>query len=388
MISLNEREYWFWLCNIKDIGGATIEALINYFKKPKEVYLAGEDELRKIPGIGQQKAKQIIDSKNPERIRLRLRSMKERGISFLSCADEEFPDKLREIEHSPHGIYVKGKLPDIRFPVVAVVGARECSGYGRDAAEYFSYELSGKGIQILSGMARGVDSAAHYGAIRASFPTYAVLGCGVDVCYPPENYSIFSEIGKRGGLISEYPPGTKPFPANFPYRNRIMAGLCDAILVVEARKKSGSLITANLGLSQGKDILAVPGRINDSLSIGCNDLIKLGAGLVQEPGDVLYALEISFPYLFKGGFKSEKKEKGTSYCSGEVKGGLKAGEETIYKLLGMEPKHISSVTDESGLPLSRVIEALFELERMGMVCVCGQNYYRRVLEERQPFSIS
>lgn len=396
MVRLNKREYWFWLCNINGIGNVTTERLLHYFKEPEAVYNAGEAELRKVPGIGEKRIRQIIDSRKPETFCKNLKRVEDMGICFLPFEDEAFPEKLKRIEHPPYGIYVKGKLPDVRFPSVAIVGARECSGYGRDLAEYFSYELSGRGVQIISGMARGVDSSAHYGAICASSSTYAVLGCGVDVCYPLENYTLFCEIIKKGGLISEYPPGTKPSPGNFPYRNRVISGLSDAVLVVEARKRSGSLITANLGLSQGKDILAVPGRVNDTLSRGCNDLIKLGAGLVETPEDVLDALKISFPYLCggkescaagrEGGFKRRENPAGADEKAGGRE--LSPQEEGVYKLLGIEPKHISSIIEESGLSFSEVVEALFELERIGVIAVCGQNYYRRVLGESLPLSIS
>ena len=377
---LNEREYWFWLCNINTIGSIMTEKLLDYFKEPEAVYNAGEAELRKVPGIGEKRIKEIIKSKEPEEVRKKLKKVEDMGICFLSYGDEAFPEKLKKIEHPPYGLYVKGKLPDVRFPTVAVVGARECSGYGKDIARYFSHELSGMGIQIISGMARGVDSSAHCGAISASFATYAVLGCGVDICYPLENHKLFYEISKTGGLISEYPPGTKPSPGNFPYRNRIISGLSDAILVVEARKKSGSLITANLGLNQGKDIFAIPGRINDTLSVGCNDLIKLGAGLVESPSDIRDALSISFPYLYE--FSTGKTNDTKAVKNGEIFSGIKPEDEKIYNILGIEPKHISSIMNESALPFSRITESLFELERAGMICVCGQNYYRRVLEER------
>lgn len=380
MVSLNEREYWFWLCNISSIGSVTIEALLDYFKEPAAVYHAGEDELKRVEGIGKGRVSRIMESKKPEKIRHSLKRTEAMGIRFLSCADEEFPDKLRKIEHSPHGIYVKGKLPDIRFPVVAVVGARECSGYGRDVAGYISYGLSKRGVQIISGMARGVDYMAHCGAIRAGAHTFAVMGCGLDICYPPENYSLFCEMEKRGGIISEYPPGTKPVPGNFPYRNRIIAGLCDAILVVEARERSGSLITADFALSQGKDVFAVPGRINDSLSKGCNDLIRLGAGLVQTPEDILDALELSFPHLCRV-FEGKEEPVG-------LNGNLRVQEEKVYGLLGTEPRHVSSIIEETGLPVSQVTEALFELEKAGIIAVCGQNYYRRVFGESLPLSIS
>lgn len=371
MTHLNEREYWFWLCNIDSIGSVLTERLLAYFKEPGNVYNAGENELKEVEGIKEGRIRKIISSKNPEKIRYNLKRMEKMGIRFLSFADEEFPEKLKSIEHMPYGIYVRGNLPDVRFPVVAVVGARECSGYGRDVARYLSCELSKRGVQIISGMARGVDSAAHYGALSSSSPTFAVLGCGLDICYPLENYSIFCEMGRRGGIISEYPAGTKPSPGNFPYRNRIIAGLCDAILVVEAREKSGSLITANFALSQGKDVFAVPGRIGDTLSKGCNDLIKLGAGLVQTPDDILDALEISFPHLCR---VFEGKEDGTAGRK------LSPKEDRVYKLLGTEPKHISRVMEESGLSFSEVVEALFEMERVGLIAVCGQNYYRRVMD--------
>lgn len=420
---LNSRELWFWLCNIENVGPVIIEALLNYFKEPEAVYDATEAELLRINGIGKTRINNIMKGKDPEIIRRKMEDMEKKGIHFLSYYDEAFPQKLRDIENPPYWIYYKGRLPDVRFPVLAVVGARECSGYGRDVAKYLSCRLSKCGVQIVSGMARGIDSAAHRGALLAAgygrepergygsereggcnseapggyfskngAPTFAVLGCGVDVCYPPENYSLYSEINKNGGIISEYPMGIGPFPGNFPRRNRIISGLSDGILVIEAREKSGSLITANLGLSQGKDVFAVPGRINDELSKGCNDLIRLGAGLTEKPEDILDSLAIRFPYLFtEFNDKNAKKIKAETASTQEGyknNTGLTALEEILYNALTVEPKHISCILEESGLGFSQLIEGLFDLEKKGMIQMCGQNYYRRVLGESLPLSIS
>lgn len=411
---LNSRELWFWLCNIENVGPVIIEALLKYFKEPEAVYDAAEAELLKINGIGKTRINNIMKGKEPEIIRRKMEDMEKKGIHFLSYYDEAFPQKLRDIENPPYWIYYKGRLPDVRFPVLAVVGARECSGYGRDVAKYLSCRLSKCGVQIISGMARGIDSAAHRGALLAAgygrepergygseteggcssenpgryfsengAPTFAVLGCGVDVCYPPENYSLYSEINKNGGIISEYPMGIGPFPGNFPRRNRIISGLSDGILVIEARERSGSLITANLGLGQGKDVFAVPGRINDELSKGCNDLIRLGAGLTEKPEDILDSLAMRFPYLF-----TEFNDKSAQNIKTETASGLSAFEEILYNCLTVEPKHISCILEESGLGFSQLIEGLFDLEKKGMIQMCGQNYYRRVLGESLPLSIS
>ncbi|MBQ6538189.1 MAG: DNA-processing protein DprA [Eubacterium sp.] len=213
-----------------------------------------------------------------------------KDIWCYESGDERFPEKLKYIPDPPKRIYVKGSLPDEDKPAVAIVGARNCTPYGRDMARVFSFRLARSGVSIISGMALGIDGWSHQGALEAGGRTYAVLGSGVDICAPVTHQKLYNSILNRGGIISEQKPGTGPFPANFPKRNRIISGLSDAILVVEAGMKSGSLITADFALAQGKDVFVIPGRIGDELSAGCNRLINQGAIPVMTPEDILERL--------------------------------------------------------------------------------------------------
>ena len=219
-----------------------------------------------------------------------MKKLEASGISFVSVADEEYPKKLRSIPEQPLGLYFRGTLPDENVPTVAIIGARICSEYGRYMARSLGKDLAAAGIQVISGMALGVDGIAQTGAIQTGGYSAAVTGNGVDVIYPPENARLYENLVSSGGVISEYPVGTNPRPNLFPARNRIIAGLADAVVVIEARRKSGTLVTVDFAQKQGKSIFAVPGRITDRLSDGCNELIHKGiaravlstGGLVQQ----------------------------------------------------------------------------------------------------------
>lgn len=230
----------------------------------------------------------------------------EKGIRFITHLDPDYPSRLLSMYDFPAALYVKGDLPKEDEPAAAIIGARECSAYGRQTAEHMAKELAEAGVTIISGLARGIDGAGHKGALDGGGKTFAVLGCGVNICYPRSNYSLYTQIGEQGGLISEYPPDTPPLARNFPMRNRIISGLSDAVLVIEARKKSGSLITAQTGLDQGKDIYAVPGRITDSLSEGCNQLIASGAFVLLSAENLLENMGISYKKKDRAGGKIEK----------------------------------------------------------------------------------
>lgn len=194
----------------------------------------------------------------------------------------------------PEGIYVNGNLPDPGLPAVAMVGARKCSSYGKAQAEYFAKTLAEYGVQIISGLAYGIDSYSHQGALLGKGRTFAVMGCGADLCYPRENQALYRKIIETGGgILSELPSGTPPRPWNFPNRNRLISALSDLVLIVEARERSGSLITADFALEQGKSVMAVPGRVNDALSEGCNRLLAQGAGVAWSVQAVLDELGIS-----------------------------------------------------------------------------------------------
>lgn len=223
------------------------------------------------------------------------KDLEKKGISFVSCLSEKYPKRLSYIPDKPFLLYYSGRLPDDKKPTVAIIGARACSEYGKMVAYKFGRELAIDGVQIVSGMARGIDGVGQKGALSVHGQTYAVLGSGVDVCYPKEHIGLYEEIKNNGGLISEYPPGTKPLTGFFPERNRIISGLADIVLVVEAKTRSGTYITVTQALEQGREVYAVPGRITDVLSDGCNRLIKDGAGVADGVNTLLDVLKQMYP---------------------------------------------------------------------------------------------
>ena len=292
----------------------------------------------------------------------------EKSIYWIAREDKKYPEKLKNIANPTKGLYVCGRLPQEELLTIAIVGARNCTAYGSEMAKYFARELAAAGVQIVSGLARGIDSYAHWGALEAGGATFAILGCGVDVCYPKENKRLYERMLEKGGIISEYKQGEPPLKGYFPQRNRIISGLCDGILVVEARKKSGSLITVDWGLEQGKDIFALPGRSIDSLSGGCNKIIRQGAILVETPEDVLEEYNFAKEYKLQ---KSEKMKKNNIP--------LETKEKMVYSRLSLEPKHINDMINETEYTASEIMEALLNLELSGRIRDTGGGYYIIVL---------
>lgn len=217
-----------------------------------------------------------------------------RGISFVTAGEEGYPKKLANIPDAPCAVYYVGKLPKDEEKTIAVIGARNCSEYGKAMAKQFGEILAGAGIQIVSGMARGIDGIGQQAALDAGGYSIGVLGCGVDICYPAENRPLYERLIAEGGICSEYPPGIKPRTVLFPPRNRIISGLCDGVLVIEAKERSGTLITVDMALEQGREVYALPGRATDALSMGCNRLIRQGAELVVSPQEMLRELKSDY----------------------------------------------------------------------------------------------
>lgn len=368
----SENEYLFWLSQIPGIGAVTIRKLQLKFEHYQNVFQAAyannieekalSEELRLKKG---QWSAVCAAVGRLDECREQMRDMRSRNISFVSHLDPNYPKRLLEIPDFPVALYVRGELPKEKHPSVAIVGARNCSAYGEQIAEKFARMLSEEGVQIISGLALGIDGAAHRGALQGKQHTYAVLGCGVNICYPSANYKLYEAMMESGGIISEFPMNTKPNPRNFPMRNRIISGLSDAILVVEAKERSGSLITAELGLDQGREIFAVPGRVTDYLSAGCNSLIKQGAHLANSPNDVL-------EYL---GVKCQKEliihEKSTN--------GLAKREKIVYSCIDFKPKHLDQIVSECGLSITECMGLLMELELGGYIFRTGNHYYGKIL---------
>ena len=250
-------------------------------------------------------------------------------MRLLPYSSRAYPDKLTHIAQPPYAIFCKGAMPDARKSV-GIVGARMCSEYGRSIATKLGKLLADKDVQVISGMALGIDSASHAGALQGKGSTFAVLGCGCDVCYPKNARNLYENIqSSGGGILSEYPPGTKPMPYRFPERNRIISALSDCLVVVEAKKKSGSLITVNFALEQGKTVYALPGRLGDTLSEGCNNLIFEGAGIANSVDIILDELQIS--------------EKLKTDLEAKSNFRLASREEMVYSCLDLRPKYLEEI---------------------------------------------
>lgn len=277
----------------------------------------------------------------------------------IPAFDSRFPERLREIPESPGCIYLKGRLPDPVEMTVGIIGARDGTEYGKMVARTLAKELSEYGISIISGMAYGIDTAAHEGALLGGGKTYAVLGCGVDICYPAINKKLYSKIQEEGGIISEYPEGSPPLPHHFVARNRLIAGLSDILIVVEAKERSGTFITVDRALEQGKQVFVVPGRITDPLSRGCNKLLMEGASLCLSKEDILSCFSI------EAGKDNEKKPN------------LKGEEKRIYNALDLEGKHIDALYKELEIPLQSLYSVLVKLEIEGYCESFSSSYYRK-----------
>ena len=365
---LDNRFMFYLLSNTPTIGAISIMKLYNQFPELKELLELDSKELASMEILHKGQVNELVQNRdNIDTIYEEFRYMEQSDISFITYEDEDYPNKLRNISSAPMVLYVKGELPDTETPSVAIVGARASTNYGISSAEFFSEYLANEGINIISGMARGIDGAAHRGALKSrNGKTYSILGCGVNIIYPRENMDIYEAVyaGGRGGILSEVPPGTSAVSQNFPIRNRIISGLADVVLIVEAREKSGSLITADLALDQGKDVMAIPGRITDPMSKGCNALISAGARIANSPSDVLDVLnicvrgEMNFP------------EKNIKLLANK--------EKIVYSTLDSAPKHTEEIVYLTGLPMQEVVSILIELELKGFAVQISSNYYGAV----------
>ncbi len=284
-----EEIYAYWLCGIPGIGNKTIGKLVEYCGGTAQaVYEAGEKQWETVLRSRQlETMKQITKKWNPE---VEFEKLQKKHILFYSMENDNYPKRLRYIPDAPYGIFVKGRLPQDEMLSVAIIGARDCSEYGSFVAKQLGRFLGEKGVQIISGMARGIDGISQKAALEAAGISFGVLGCGVDVCYPSGNRNLYEALIEQGGVLSTYLPGTQPNARLFPPRNRIVSGLADVVIVIEAREKSGTLITVDMALEQGKEVYVVPGRITDRLSDGCNNLLRQGAGIILSPEDFLEEL--------------------------------------------------------------------------------------------------
>ncbi len=330
-----------------------IKALLDRFGDPKRVLEASRRELARVDGIGEQLAGVIKETDVRGKVSRELKLIEEFNVSIVTIRDQSYPKNLRQIYDSPPLLYVRGNLQPRDDLAISMVGSRLATNYGRTVTERVAGDLARHGVTMVSGMARGIDSAAHRGALSVGGRTIAVLGCGVDIIYPRENRHLFEEIMAHGAVISEFPMSTPPEGVNFPRRNRIISGLSLGVVIVQASTRSGSLITARLALEQNRDVFAVPGNIGMAGTQGTNRLIKQGAKLVESAEDIL---EEILPRLRPPGSASE---------DGDLP--LEEEEERIFCLLEDEPIHIDSIIVQSGMSVSRVSAILLQLELKGLV---------------------
>lgn len=357
--------YECWLAGIEGISDSQKRKLREVYGDGKTIYYIEETRLEKQLFLNDQDMEILKCAKKAADIEEKWKRIEKKQIKFIPYFSEEYPEKLKVIADPPYALYVLGRLPDENRKSAAIVGARNCTSYGEQMALQYGRSLADAGIQVISGMARGIDGAGQRGALNGGGSTYAVLGCGVDVCYPRENIGLYMDIQTRGGIISEFPPGTEPFAWNFPKRNRIISGMSDWILVMEAKEKSGSLITADLALDQGKDVYALPGPVTSALSQGCHRLIRQGAGILITPEELMEEWNLNQVRI---GQKIDKNEKM-----------LESPERMVYSCLDLFPKGIDELMKETDLSISELMERLITLELKGYAKEVSRNYYIRLL---------
>lgn len=355
----NDFKYDFWLASLTNINSSKRIQVRELCGNAQAVYELREETLKNMHLFTDNELQHLLESRKKDLNRAWERFMGQ-NIQMFPIGSRQYPQRLAEISQPPYAIFCKGSMPDARKSV-GIVGARVCSEYGRSIATKLGKMLAGKDVQVISGMALGIDSASHAGALQGKGSTFAVLGCGCDICYPKNARNLYENIQTSGGILSEYPPGTEPLPYRFPERNRIISALSDCLVVVEAKKKSGSLITADASLEQGKDVYAVPGRFGDALSEGCNALIGQGAGII-------YDLDI---FLQNLGYLPEKNAETT-----KIKNiSLDKNEQLVYGMVDLHPKYINYIIEETGLDLLTVLHSLDKLKRYGLVQETFQNYF-------------
>ena len=370
-------KYWLWFSEL-GLHSQTRLALLQHFESPETVYFADEKEILLVDSMTREQAA-LLSRKDLSPAEKILEECQKQELHILTIQDAGYPARLKNIYDPPVLLYVKGTLPPMDEQVaVAVVGTRSCTPYGIQCAEKLGGQLASGGAIVVTGMARGIDSAAARGALRNGGTVIGVLGNGLDVVYPPENRYLYEDVAASGALITEYAPGTEPAGRHFPVRNRILSGLSVAALVVEAPERSGALITAETALEQGRDVYAVPGPIDSEASRGCNRLIRDGANLVADGWDLLRDYEGRFPGkvsekqakrpVVNLGYQKREEQKAPVKKLPELLDLSKEGaaltddQLLVLKTLTEEPALVDDLVEQTQLPVRRVLSALTMLE--------------------------
>ncbi|MBI1766519.1 MAG: DNA-protecting protein DprA [Acidobacteria bacterium] len=373
---------WIALNMIRGIGPRTANQLLAEFGTPAQVFAASRLWLEKL-GLKPNTIQELHDSSILEKANAEIERLEALHARVITLEDEDYPALLREIHDPPIALYVRGDLPRAYAqPCLAVVGSRRCSTYGVNTAQMLARDLAANGLTIVSGMARGIDAAAHRGALEvaeAGGQTIAIVGTGLETIYPKEHKGLEAEIMAHGAVISEFPLGTPPLPQNFPYRNRILSGLCFGVLVVEAAEHSGSLITARLAYEQGREVFAVPGNITSQTSFGPNYLIKDGAKLVQQWRDVVEELPLDMKEKILDVQRlAEQKDGNVQPLFPAVE--FSASERQLLEILSADvPAHIDQLLMSSGLASAELMNALLSLEMKDRIReLPGKSFIKRL----------
>lgn len=349
------EEFRFWVAwnMVEQVGAKRFAALIHRFGSAEAAWRAPVSKLATTPGIGETvvAGREAVNESEVDAV---IKRMARIGVHIVTLNDASYPANLRNLCDAPPVLYIRGSLEESDDTSVAVVGTRTPTPLGRLTAEHFAAGLAAQGITVVSGLARGIDTCAHTGALSGGGRTIGVLGSGIDVPYPPENAGLMDRMAEQGAVMTEFCPGTPPVPGNFPARNRVISGLSRGVLVVEAAHDSGSLITAGHALEQGREVFAIPGTIGSELSCGPNTLIKQGARLVERVEDILD--EMRLPAL-----------SGRELKALRVAGAPEGDEKTVLKHLAHDPQHLDAIVRASGVDAGTVLSALLGLELKGLV---------------------
>jgi DNA processing protein len=362
-------ENWLKLLRADGVGPVTFAKMIKHFGSAERVLGASVSELANIDGVGFKTAERIASSREKFDARAELELARKLGVWLVNLADERYPPVLKRIYDPPPVLYVKGSLGRQDSLAMSIVGSRHCSLYGQEQASRFAHFLGSAGFTICSGMARGIDTAAHQGALSAGGRTIAVQGCGLSLVFPPENKKLFEMIAESGACLSELPLQTEPLATNFPPRNRIIAGLSLGTIVVEAAQRSGALITAKAALDYDREVMAVPGKIDSPLSKGAHQLIKQGATLIESVEDIMEALgqfgEQLQKHVGNAAAKASAKAEKSLFDLDQLK--LSDAEKKIYNYLTKEPSHIEQIIAETNLTPGIVNATLISLRLKGLI---------------------
>ena len=360
-------KYRYWLACLQGVSNRKKRKLIAYFGSARELFEAEERTVTDCPFLLPKQKNLICEARKNADLERQVERFLAAGSALITVEQENYPKRLLQVHDHPYAVFTRGKVFSWEAPAVAIVGARRCSAYGKKMAYELGYAMGKAGYIVVSGMARGIDGAAHQGCLDAGGKTVAVLGCGVDICYPAQHQSLYQSIWENGLLLSEYRNETPPLAEHFPARNRLISGLADQVIVVEAREKSGSLITTDFALEQGKDIYAVPGRATDAMSAGCNRLIDQGAGIVCSVEDHLRRCfeegELQMPL-------KEMKQKENFILEKE--------ERLVYSCVDFYPKGLDQLQGETKLEILPLLAAIMRLCDLGLIQENFKNQYVRL----------